>query len=217
MTRSHLEREMLFDYAAGSLAEAPSLVAATHLAYCKTCRDELAALEHVGGELLAQAEAAPVAGDALARTLARLERPEPEIASEPILDAASRSVMPGPLRRFVGRNLDQLKWRRVGPRIEEAVLATASPEFKTSLLRIAAGAAVPVHTHGGREYTLVLKGGIIDDGMEYRQGDVMAMDETHEHRPVATPDEECICLAVLDAPVRLTGRFTRFLNPFLRH
>lgn len=217
MTRYHIEREMLFDYAAGSLAEGPSLVTATHLAYCKTCRDELAALERVGGEMLAQAEATPVAGDALARTLARIERPEPEAAPEPVLDEASRSVMPGPLRRFVGRNIDQLRWRRVGSRIEEAVLATASPEFKTSLLRIAAGAAVPVHTHGGREYTLVLKGGILDDGEEYRRGDVMTMDETHEHRPVAAPDDECICLAVLDAPVRLTGRFARLLNPFLRH
>ena len=28
--------------------------------------------------------------------------------------------------------------------------------------------------------------------------------------------EDCLCLAVTDAPLRLTGRFTRMLNPFLR-
>jgi putative transcriptional regulator len=61
----------------------------------------------------------------------------------------------------------------------------------------------------------VLKGGIVDDDRHYRRGDLMLAGSDHEHRPVAAEDEECICLAVLDAPVRFTGFFTRLLNPFL--
>ena len=37
-----------------------------------------------------------------------------------------------------------------------------------------------------------------------------------DHQPQALGDEDCLCLAVTDAPLRLTGRFSRFLNPFLR-
>jgi putative transcriptional regulator len=36
------------------------------------------------------------------------------------------------------------------------------------------------------------------------------------HRPVVDSDEECICLAVLDAPLKLTGMIGRLVNPFLR-
>lgn len=216
MPRHHIDREMLLDYAAGSLPEAPALVVASHLACCAPCRDETAGIERLGGALLEATDQAAVSVDSLARILDRLDVAEPAPA-EPAIDAESRAVMPGPLRRFVGRNLRELSWRRIGPRMEEAVLATASPEFKTSLLRIAAGARIPVHTHGGNEYTLVLRGGIIDADKEYRRGDVMAMNQTDEHRPAAAPDDICICLAVLDAPVRLTGRLLRFLNPFLGH
>lgn len=216
MTRHHIDHDLLVDYGTGSLPEALSLVVATHLAYCTLCRKELAGIEDVGGALLAAAEEAPVSVNAFAAILDRLDAAEEPVATPP-LDAASRKVMPGPLARHVKRNLKDLRWRRIGPHIEEAVLATTTPGLKTALLRIGAGAAIPVHTHGGREWTLVLQGGILDSGTEYRRGDVMAMDEDDEHRPTATNDEDCICLAVLDAPVRLTGRFGRLLNPFIRH
>lgn len=216
MTAHHIEHDLLVDYAAGSLPEAPSLIVATHLACCETCRAEVARIEDIGGALLESSDEAAVGPDALAAVLDRLDVPEP-VPARPVLDDPSRKVMPGPLARYVQRNLGDLRWRRLGPRMEEAVLATASPTFKAALLRISAGAAIPVHTHGGREYTLVLQGGIRDDGVEYRRGDVMALDQRHEHKPTATEDEDCICLVVLDAPVRLTGKLTRFLNPFLRH
>jgi putative transcriptional regulator len=216
MTHTHVDQDLLVDYAAGSLPEAPSLIVATHLACCAACRADVARLEDVGGALLAATEEAPVGSHALAAVLDRLDAPEPA-APAPALDSESRKVMPGPLARYVRRNLSDLRWRRVGPRIEEAVLATATPRYKTALLRVARGAAIPTHTHGGREFTLVLQGGIRDAGVEYRRGDLIARDQNDEHKPSATEDDDCICLVVLDAPVRLTGRLTRLLNPFLRH
>ena len=216
MTRHHIDHDLLVDYGTGSLPEALALVVATHIACCTQCRKEVAGIEDVGGALLAVTDEAPVSANAFAAILDRLDVAEEPVATPP-LDATSRKVMPGPLARHVKRNLKDLRWRRIGPRIEEAVLATTTPGLKTALLRIGAGASVPVHTHGGREWTLVLQGGILDSGKEYRRGDVMAKGEDDEHQPVAANDEDCICLAVLDAPVRLTGRFGRLLNPFIRH
>jgi putative transcriptional regulator len=42
------------------------------------------------------------------------------------------------------------------------------------------------------------------------------LDADNDHRPIAGPGRDCICLTVIDAPLRLTGRFGRFLNPFVK-
>ena len=218
MISHHPENDMLFDYASGSLEEEPSLVVAAHLAFCDLCREEVRSMESLGGALLAgaveeQSGDEQLAPDALEAVMARLDSPME--AGERQQPTPSDPVLPGPVARYLGSGLDGLKWRRVGPRVEEALIATANANFKTSLLRIKPGTGIPRHAHGGREYTLVLKGGIVDEAMRYRRGDVMVADSSHEHRPVAAKDEECICLAVLDAPLRFTGFFARLLNPFL--
>jgi putative transcriptional regulator len=33
---------------------------------------------------------------------------------------------------------------------------------------------------------------------------------------VTYPDEDCLCFAVTDAPLKLTSRIGRLLNPFVR-
>jgi putative transcriptional regulator len=210
----HPENEMLFDYASGSLEEEPSLVVAAHLAFCELCRGEVRSMESLGGALLSEAAGAQLAPDALDTVMARLDSPvEASENQQPVLPPDP--ILPGPVVRYLGTGLDGLRWRRVAPRVEEALIATANAKFKTSLLRIKPGTVMPRHTHGGREYTLVLKGGIVDEEVHYRRGDVMAADSSHEHRPMAAEDEECICLAVLDAPLRFTGFFARLLSPFL--
>ncbi len=209
----HPEHEMLLDYASGSLEEEPSLVVAAHLAYCELCRGEVRSLEDLGAHLLDEAGSSEMETGALDAVMERLDSPIDEDPNA--LPTLKDPVLPGPIARYIGTGLDGLRWRRVGPRVEEALLVTTNAKFKTSLLRIKPGTVIPSHTHRGREYTLVLKGGIVDDERHYRRGDLMLADSEHEHRPVAAEDEECICLAVLDAPVRFTGFFTRLLNPFL--
>ncbi len=75
---------------------------------------------------------------------------------------------------------------------------------------------MPVHTHEGTELTLVLAGAFSDAHGHFLRGDVAEADASVEHQPVADPGEDCLCLAVTDAPLRLTGPFGRLLNPFLR-
>jgi putative transcriptional regulator len=62
------------------------------------------------------------------------------------------------------------------------------------------------------EMTLLLAGGFSDETGHYLRGDVALADPSVDHRPVADPGEDCLCLAVTDAPLRLTGRFGRYLN-----
>jgi putative transcriptional regulator len=45
---------------------------------------------------------------------------------------------------------------------------------------------------------------------------VSEADSQVDHRPVADEDEDCLCLTVTDAPLRLTGWLGRLLSPFVR-
>lgn len=64
---------------------------------------------------------------------------------------------------------------------------------------------MPRHTHRGNEMTVVLAGGYSDNGVSYGPGDFSLKDGDDHHQPRVDDDGVCLCLVVLDAPVRLTG------------
>ena len=213
MPSHHPDQELLLDYAAGGLREPMALLLATHLALCPACRATAAELDVVGGALLDDLPAEPVEDDALDRLLAALDRPAP--APPPRSPARPDPRLPAPLRDYVGGGLDKLDWKSRGGLAEAALLADF-PGFRTRLMRIKTGAAMPRHTHQGNELTLVLAGGFTDSAGHYLPGDVATADASVDHQPVADPGEDCLCLAVTDAPLRLTGPIGRFFNVFLR-
>jgi putative transcriptional regulator len=209
----HPSEDRLLEYASGAAREPVALLIATHLALCPACRRATAELEAVGGALLEAAPPEAVAEDSLARLLARLDRPEP--AGDVVPPPAGEPLLPQPLRGYVGGSLDQLAWRRLGP-VAEARLLTGFAPLTTRLLEVKPGASMPGHTHAGHELTLVLQGGFGDRTGHYLRGDVAEADSEVDHHPIADDGEPCLCLVVTDAPLRLTGRLGRLLNPFLR-
>jgi putative transcriptional regulator len=212
----HPGDDLLLEYASGTQREPVALLIATHLALCPQCREQTRGLETIGGALVAQLGPEPLAEDSFARLLGRLDEPEgsgPSERSDPTPGHGPR--LPLPLRDYVGDSLNRLRWRRLGP-IAEARLLTDFAGFTTRLVRLRAGAGAPTHTHEGTELTLVLEGGFTDVSGHYRRGDVEVADNAVDHRPVADADGDCLCLAVTDAPLRLTGVLGRLLNPFVR-
>lgn len=211
----HVPSALLFDYATGALPEGPALAVSTHLSYCGECLATLARLEDVGGAVLQSLEPAAIDSGLLSRTLARLdEAGADEHAAEP--DGAARGLLPPVLRPYLATTLADTRWRFAAPHVREARLKLAGRSHRASLLRVAAGRPVPRHAHRGVEYSVVLSGGFTDRGQAYRMGDFCVADPSVEHRPVAMEDAECMCLAVLDAPVLPTGRIGRLIAPFLR-
>lgn len=210
----HVPASLLFDYATGALPEGPALAVSTHLSYCGECLAALGRLEAVGGAVLQSLEPAAVDSELLSRALARLdEHGADEHRTEPE-DAADGSLPPV-LRPYLATTLAEARWRFVAPHVRAARLVLTGTAHRASLLRVPAGRTVPRHTHRGVEYTVVLSGGFTDRGQAYRRGDFCAADPPVEHRPVAMDDGECLCLSVLDAPVRPTGRIGRLIAPFL--
>ena len=73
---------------------------------------------------------------------------------------------------------------------------------RATLLRIAAGRAIPKHTHRGLEMTLVLDGAFADEAGQYSSGDVCVADGKIEHQPIAGIAQDCLCLVVASSPIR---------------
>lgn len=217
MINHHPSLELLFDYATGSLPEPVALVIASHASLCGQCRDQVRSVESVGGVLLESIEPVDVSDGALKSVLTRLNEPEVAATRQPAAsDPETADVVPEPLLPYLGRGLAHLAWRGVGRKFEEASLPLTIKGFKASLMRLKPGAEMPVHTHRGTEYTLVLAGGYKDGGEQFIRGDFDRKDSSHEHRPVVDTSDSCLCLVVLDAPVKLTSAMGRLVNPFLR-
>ena len=221
----HPVEEQLLDYAAGGAGEPAGLLVATHLALCAECRTQVRKLEAIGGALLdALPEAAPAApahAEALAAVLARLDEPEPAPAMPAAVDVGlddeTRRLVPTPLRAYLGASLKDLPWRHVARGLDEHELALDRPGFKTRLLRIRAGAAMPRHGHRGVESVLVLDGGFTDEIGSFVRGDVGVSDASIVHRPVADPDGDCLCLIVVEGRLRFPGLLGRAFSLFSRY
>ena len=209
----HLGDDILLKYAAGTLDEASGLLVATHLALCPHCRARNRAADALGGVLLDSLEAAPISASTMDAVLARL-RDEPQLPeAAPPAPYSTHPVIPDPLRSYLGGDLDSLHWRMIAPRVHQIQIETADHRSKARLLRFHSGSTVPTHGHNGRELTLVLTGSLCDRDTVLRRGDIAETDERTEHQPYAGPGEDCVCLAVTDAPLRFKSIFARLLQP----
>lgn len=207
----HLGDELLMSYAAGTLTEGWSIGVAAHLTFCPSCRERLAEFESIGGYFLECADAeqrSDVQWDDMRR---RIEgAAPPTVAPAPSTDP----LLPQPLLAYVEK-AGGLRWRSLGSGASQMKIPVSDPTTIVRLLKIPAGKPVPEHGHSGRELTLVLAGSFGDSVAVFHRGDVELADDELTHQPAATPDEDCICLAITEAPLRFTSRILRLLQPFL--
>ena len=209
----HLDTSTILAYAAGTLNEAFSVVAASHIAVCPACRDAVRAAEALGGELLGSMADTAVSVDCRSRTLAALE--QATIHRLPV--SAPRSELPAPLARLIEKvSFDDIAWKKKAPGVAmfDVKLPTAA-QGQLKLLRIGAGRAMPEHGHGGEEITMVLKGAYRDHMGRFARGDVADLDEDIEHKPVVEQDGDCICLVATERPTRFKSLAARIMQPFV--
>lgn len=211
MNRHPAEAELLLDYAAGALPEGPALAVAVHVSMNRRARAQVANLEAIGGALLRAMPGSEMPEGALDAVLDRLDDIEP-VRALARARPAFLDGLPEPLLPYVS---PEMRWTRSIPGLEEIALNLRSPFHSASLLRIAPGRSMPQHTHSGPEYTVVLSGSFSDETGVYGPGDLSIADAM-VHQPTAGSDAPCVCLAVLAAPVTLTGALGRFLNPLIR-
>jgi putative transcriptional regulator len=209
MIAHHPDDALLMAYASGMADEATGLILATHLHFCFECRVKSAQLETIGGSLLEDLPPQPLAAGALQATLAKLDQVKPYERPRP---PRPRDGTPGVLRAYLGCDLRDVRWRKMGPRLAYAPLFRRGG-VAARLLRGVPGADSGAHTHQGQEYTLVLQGGYTDVTGSYAPGDLQVMELGQHHNPVADPGEDCINLAVTTAGLRFDSMLLRTFAP----
>ncbi len=197
---------LLAAYCVGALDRPTHALVASHLLLTPQSRRFVAALED-----LAAVEVERVAPKPLADRDARLAAIF--ASASPVAVAPPSSVLPAPLLRLVGSDIGGLKWRKKLPGVREYRISE-SDRGEASILWVGAGSRVPSHTHEGSEVTLVLKGSFSDITGRYGRGDIAIAEADLDHRPMTGEGEDCICFAVTDAPLRLTGPVGRILDRF---
>ena len=212
MINYHPDSRMLNEFTAGSLPLAQSACVSLHLNYCSVCQRESRKLQQMGGMLFERLAPCEVDSSLLDSVMARLDEPAP-LTYEAKTTAADES--PALMRRLMKGEYKDLEWDRINSGLQISRLHTGDVANEFALYHIKAGRTIPRHTHKGTELTLVLEGSFSDEAGVYQRGDFLMRDAEHEHTPTAAKSEDCICIGVLDAPIKFTGWNYRVLNPFL--
>ena len=181
-----------------------------HLELKEDNRAFVETLEGLAGEAVAD-----MPGAAVSDRETRLENIfSQDEARQPPAPETSRGMIPPSLAALVPHQLDTIPWRSKMPGYKECALGVIEG-CEVNLLWIRAGRKMPAHTHEGSEITLVLDGAFSDTRGRYGRGDIALADEDVDHSPVAENDRPCICLAITDAPLRLTGSYRQFFSEFI--
>ena len=214
--KHHPSDELLLDYASGALDEGWSLAVATHLALCPNSRQRVSEMEAIGASFMESLSPTPLLKSSCDSVFSRLSTEDvAEDVSVPSGVDNFSSVFPQPLRGYIGGDVDKVPWQRIGLGSYQAVIQTGDTNTVARLLKIPAGKPVPAHSHGGTELTLVLGGAFTDKTGYYGRGDFQEADDTLEHQPYAVAGEDCICLAVTDAPLKFSSFAARLAQPFI--
>jgi len=220
----HLPDDVLLDYALGNTTEGASLLAACHLTYCSTCRALVAESERMAGAALDASEGAPLDGHALEHALARLDA----VPSEATPRTTTSSVLPpatgpnasdlvgAPVPRPLAASLESInaRWRRLVPGVQAIDLPLAAASATARLLKFPPGYRIPLHDHGGPEYSIILSGAISESGLEAGPGDFFVKTGGEPHQQLVATGGVCVALIVNEGPIlplTLPGRLVKAL------
>jgi putative transcriptional regulator len=225
MITHHPDDNLLTEYSSGSLANAVGVIVCAHLQTCPHCRKRVEQLNKLGAAILNQSVAEAVQPASFDQLMVRIrsqnsetsagdkksksEHLHPVYANDPLL-----IHLPKVIAKLLPRD-GKLKWERVSGSLKTARLKTGQSQYEVAFQRISSGGKVVEHDHRGLELTMVLCGSFSDEDGVYNQGDFLVRNPGEVHRPTATQNQDCLCISVVEAPVKVTGLFGKLINPFL--
>lgn len=192
--RSHPSDAMLLRYCVGADGPAFRATVAAHAAGCPRCSAVLRQGDALGGMLLADLPETPLAPGALEAVLARLDEPAPPAVT--LSDLFARRT-----------------WL-VAPGVRHRRLLAADGE-SLHIFRVAPGASLPRHDHGGDELTHVLEGSFQDETGRYQAGDAVAQGPGVEHGCTNSGTVECVCILAVTGHLRFEGLIPRVMQRVL--
>lgn len=213
----HPDTITLMEFSAGNLSEPHALCIRLHLDDCAGCRSRVDTLDSLGAVMMERQPQTEVSSSMFDSILSRIDS-DTNGADQDISTAAKSGRRISPLAKLLGDDLNSLPWKRQLGDVSVLDITDRFPGQKEQVVlqKLAAGGKAPSHTHRGEETTIVLQGAFADQKGVFNQWDFVVLNQEDDHKPVAVGCEDCITLSVLSAPVKLTGTFSRMLNPFIR-
>ena len=201
MNGTVVKNQLIFDFASGSLGPSKSLFTSTYLYLNSKASSLNSTFESIlGDNLISNSEA----------SLSKIKYSDCISNSKNNVKSSSEQV--SPVSKVLGP-LDDIKWKQVFKGFSEFT-PNIQDDDELKLIKLEPGSSVPLHSHGGKEYILVLKGSFRDEYGTYSTGDIQINDQKIKHTPIASNDEGCICLTITERDVIFFGRFGSFLNLF---
>ena len=194
-----VKNQLIFDFASGILGPAKSLFASAYLQLNSNASKISNTFENMLGENLMDNE------NIYPKNLTYTDC----INNKNVKSASSFN---DPVTSFFG-NLNNLDWKQVYKGFKEYT-ASIDDKDELKLIKMEPGVSVPLHSHGGKEYILVLEGSFCDEYGEYSKGDIQINDQKIRHTPIASNDTGCICLSITEKDVIFFGKYGSFLNLF---
>ena len=201
MNTTAQKNELIFGYSSGNLGEAKSLFTSMYL-YLNSIA----------------AKKASVFDNMLAQNFNDLEGVQPkklkytDCIKTPVSIKKNKNSSNNPLSRLIG-NLNDIDWKTLYKGFKEFNIPVNDSD-SVKLIKMDPGTSVPLHSHNGREYILVLNGSFCDEYGEYNKGDMQINDQKIKHNPTACNSNGCVCLSITENDVVFFGRFGSALNLF---
>lgn len=221
MSNYHPSDNELLEFSAGKLDWALAICVSAHLQMCPQCKNKAAQFNAIGGSMLASVQAVEVTPSCFSSLMAKIKAaptsdPTPSATTENCdqSDKGQIASLPPIVQKLLPKN-KPLKWSFVSPSLRVSKLETGQQKYEVCFHKIIRGGKVVEHDHRGREVTLVLEGSFSDEHGKYQPGDYLVKEPGEVHRPMATLDQDCLCLSVSEAPVKVTGLLGSVINPFL--
>jgi len=197
---SALKNELIFQYAAGTTSIAKSLMASTYLFLNSNETSLYNFYENYCGEELKNTKKV---------NLNKLKAEDCTINKKIIKDN-NISVIKNPLNKFI-KSYDDLKWKNIFRGFYEYKFNLSSKE-NAKLIKMDPGSKVPLHSHNGKEYILVLEGSFYDEYGTYTKGSLQINDSKIKHTPSVTDKDGCICLSIVEKDLIFFGPLAFFVN-----
>tara|TARA_X000000368_G_C22840524_1_gene627418 strand:+ start:102 stop:731 length:630 start_codon:yes stop_codon:yes gene_type:complete len=201
MNTTAQKNELIFGYSCGNLGEAKSLFTSMYL-YLNSIA----------------AKKASIFDNMLAQNFSELEDIKPkqlkytDCIKTNDSKSQNRNKSRNPLNHIIG-DLNNIDWKTVYKGFKEFKIPLNDKDL-IKLIKMDPGTSVPLHSHNGKEYILVLDGSFYDEHGEYNKGDMQINDQQIRHNPTASKSDGCICLSITENDVVFFGKFGSALNLF---
>jgi len=195
------KNELIFGYSSGNLGEAKSLFVSMYLHLNSLAAKRASIFENIlANNLQSLKEVTP-------RNLKYTDCIKTSSDSEYKINTSNN-----PLSNFLG-DLSNINWKSVYKGFKEFNLPFDDNDT-VKLIKMDPGTFVPLHSHNGKEYILVLEGSFCDEYGIYKKGDMQINDQKIKHKPTASNKDGCICLSITENDVVFIGKFVSILNLF---